>query len=87
MLGPDNYITAHSFFMLAYIYIDQQKYEQAEPLYQRTLKIFENTLPPDHLYIAGRLEDYASLLRNMNRTTEAEPLEERARAIRANHST
>lgn len=87
MLGPDHFVTAHSFLGLAYIYSNQGKYEQAESLYQHTLKIFEETLFPDHPLIAGILEDYASLLRKMKRNEEAATLEERARAMRANHST
>jgi tetratricopeptide (TPR) repeat protein len=83
ILGPDHFITAQSLLWLAYICSDQHKYEQAATLYQRTLKIFQETLPPDHISIADILKGYASLLRIMNRTTEAEPLEERARAIRA----
>jgi tetratricopeptide (TPR) repeat protein len=87
VLGPDHPDTAISLHWLAYIYSNQGKYEQSELLYQRTLKIFEKTLPSDHPYIVGELENYARLLQKMNRTLEAAPLEERARAIRANRST
>jgi hypothetical protein len=51
------------------------------------LEFFEKTLSPDHLSIAGILEDYASLLRKMNCNDEAAPLEERAKAIKAKRST
>ena len=61
----------------------QGKYEEAEPLYQRALAIREHTLPPDHPYIAGILDNYASLLHGLNRLHEAQALEQRATAIRA----
>jgi len=87
VLGAEHPDTALSLYWLAFIYSRKGEYEQSEKFYVRTLKIYEKALPPDHPYIAGALENYASLLRKMNRTTEAEPLEERARVIRAKRST
>jgi tetratricopeptide (TPR) repeat protein len=69
------------------LYYNQGKYEQAEPLYQRALAIWEKTLPPDHPYIALALENYADLLQKMSRIEESEALKERARAIKAKRST
>jgi len=87
VLGAEHPDTALSLYWLAFIYSRKGEYEQSEKFYVRTLKIYGKALPPDHPYIAGALENYASLLRKMNRTTEAEPLEERARVIRTKRST
>jgi hypothetical protein len=51
--------------------------------FERALGILETTLGPEHPDVASCLENYASLLRNMGRSQEAEPLESHARAIRA----
>jgi tetratricopeptide (TPR) repeat protein len=87
VLGPDHPDTAKSLHWLGFIYTGQSKYEQAEPFDQRALQVYEKVLPPDHPYLAGALQNYANLLRQMNRSTEAALLEERARAIRAKRST
>ena len=42
----------------------------------------EQALPPDHPDTATTLANYAYLLREMNRPTEAQRLEERAKAMR-----
>jgi tetratricopeptide (TPR) repeat protein len=62
---------------------DQEKYAQAELLYQRALSIMTQTLGSHHRDVAQLLEHYAALLRKSERTTEALHLEERGRAIRA----
>ena len=64
----------------------QGRYDEAEPLYQRALTIREKALGPAHPNVATALENYASLLREMDRIPEAIPLETRAQAIRAGHS-
>jgi tetratricopeptide (TPR) repeat protein len=60
----------------------QGRYAEAEPLYQRSLEIWERTLGPEHPSVAQGLENYAALLRAMGRVAEAEELVARARAIR-----
>ena len=60
----------------------QGKYAEAEPLYQRSLAILEKALGPEHPLVATSLENYAALLRNMNREAEAAQMEARAKAIR-----
>src|SRR6266571_4775331 len=87
VLGLDHPDTAQSLYWLAYIYSRKGEYEQSEAFYQRTLKIYEKTLPPDHPNIAVTMDNYAGLLRKMNRIEEATTLEERAQAIRAKRST
>jgi len=52
-------------------------------LSQRALAIWEKALGPEHPDVAMYLEDYLLLLRAMDRSQEAEPLEAHARAIRA----
>ena len=64
-------------------YQAQGKYAEAEPHYQRALAISEKALGPEHPNVARILENYADLLRKLDRNAEAEELEERARAIRA----
>jgi tetratricopeptide (TPR) repeat protein len=65
---------------LALLYDNQGQYTKAEPLYQRALTIWEKT---EHPNVATGLENYASLLRTMDRSEEAQLLEARARTIRA----
>ncbi len=71
---------------LALLYEAQGKYAEAEPLYGRALAILEKTLGPDHPNVAQSLENYAALLREINRKTEAAELEARAKAIRTKHA-
>jgi len=87
VLGPEHPDTALSLHWLAFSYSRKGEYEQTEALYLRTLKIYEKTLPPDHPNIARVLDNYASLLRKMNRIEEASKFEKRAREIRAKRSS
>ncbi len=43
-------------------------------------------LGPEHSNVAMSLENYASVLRQTGRVTEAEQMEARAKAIRAKHA-
>ena len=61
------------------------RYPEAEPLYKRSLAILLKALGPEHPNVATSLENYAVLLRKMDRDTEAEKMEARAQAIRAKH--
>ncbi len=67
---------------LAGLYQAQGKYAEAEPLYQRSLAIWEKALGPEHPDVATSLETYAALLRQTARADEAERMETRAKAIR-----
>ena len=58
----------------------------AEPLYQRSLAIWENALGPEHPDVAQSLEYYAALLRETGRGDEATEMDARAKAIRAKHA-
>ena len=67
-------------------YRAQGRYADAEPLYKRSLAIWEKALGPDHPNVATVLVNYASLLRKTDRVDEAVKLEARAKAIRAKHA-
>jgi len=73
-------------FTLAGLYDAQGRYAQAEPLYQQALAIVEKALRPDHPDVARVLENYAALLHKLNRDAEADKMEARAQAIRAQHA-
>ena len=73
---------ARSLNNLALLYKTQGHYAQAEPLYKRSLKIYEEALGTEHPHVAKGLENLAGLYRATNRDKEAEPLEERAARIR-----
>ncbi len=62
-------------------YQTQGKYAEAELLYQCSLAIREEALGPEHPHVAASLENYAKLLRHMNRGAEATDMEVRAKAI------
>jgi tetratricopeptide (TPR) repeat protein len=58
-------------------------FAEAEPLFKSAIQLL-NDNAPQHSDLASALEAYASLLRKMNRTKEAEPMERRAVQIRTN---
>ena len=63
-----------------YLY-DRGLYEEAEPLYQRSLAIEEKALGPDHPDVATTLNNLARLYKSRGRYEEAEPLYQRSLAI------
>ncbi len=70
---------------LALLYHAQGMYDEAEPLYKRSLAIRE-ALGSEHSNLAQGLENYAALLRTTNREAHAAKLRARARAIRSKHT-
>jgi len=68
---------------LASLYRAQSRFAQAEPLYQWALTLQRKALGPDHPEVADSLEEYAALLKQINREPEAAEMEAQARAIRA----
>lgn len=64
-------------------YRAQSRFAQAEPLYQWALTLQRKALGPDHPAVALSLDEYAALLKQINRETEAAELEDQARGIRA----
>ncbi len=68
------------------LYLGQGKYTEAEPLYQRALLVLSRAVGPEHPDVAMMLENYARMLRVLNRHDEAEKMEARATAIRGTHA-
>lgn len=67
---------------LALVYASQGRHEKAERLYQKSLANWRD-VGGNRLGVANTLENYASLLREVNRNDEAAQIEQRARSIRA----
>jgi hypothetical protein len=68
---------------LARVYSAKGEFARAEPLCRRALTIQEKTpVAAADPALVETLEDYAVLLRNLNRPDEAARLDDRARAIR-----
>ncbi len=57
------------------------RFEEAEPLFHRALKIDEASFGPDHPKVARDLKNLASFLQDTHRNAEAEPLFRRVLAI------
>ena len=66
---------------LGYYLDDRAQYEEAKPLYQRTIAIDEETLGPEHPGLATDLNNLALLYQDQGKYEEAEPLYQRAIAI------
>ncbi len=60
---------------------DAGKYEQAEALYKRSLETWAKCVYAENVDAAATLTNYAELLRKVNRSAEAEPLEASASAM------
>ena len=61
--------------------LPQGRYAEAEPLYKRSLAIWEEALGPEHPNVATSLNNLAGLYRAQGRYDEAEPLHKRAMTI------
>src|SRR5258708_1212199 len=81
MLGADHPDTAQSLNNLAGLYHTQGKYEQAEPLFQRALKIHKQVYGKDHPDIASNLNNLAGLYDDHGKYDQAQPLSQRALPI------
>ena len=86
IFGPEDTRIATTLDNLALLYDTQGEYAEAEPLLKRSLKIYQKFLGPDHLNVARFLENYAALLRKMEREAEATEMEARAKEIREKRS-
>jgi tetratricopeptide (TPR) repeat protein len=67
--------------MASYLY-DRARYTEAEPLFQRALRIWEQQLGLEHPDLAQSLNRLANLYREQGKYGEAEPLFQRAIRIR-----
>ncbi len=70
--------TARLLNQLAIFFKTKAQYQQAEPLYRRSLKLNESSERPDQGIIATCINNLATLLQATNRLEEAEPLMRRA---------
>ncbi len=84
-MGPDHADVAASLNALALLYVAQEQYHKAEPLYLRAVATAEKALGPDHAGVAVLLENYATLLQQTRRDSEAAAMQARAQVIRARY--
>ena len=80
--GNEDHQFAFSLNQLATLYRSQGKYNEAEPLYLRSLSISEKQLGENHPDVATSLNNLAELYRNRGKYEEAEPLYLRSLSIR-----
>jgi Tfp pilus assembly protein PilF len=52
---------------MAFLYQEQARYPEAEPLYRRALEIYEAALGPDHPSTIDCRNNYAAMLRKLGR--------------------
>lgn len=76
--GPEDPRLATTLNTLAVLYHVQRKYAQAEPLYQRVLKLLEQTVGPEHPTLATTLNNLAVVYEAQDKYSEAEALYQRA---------
>ena len=77
VLEPQHLHIAGSLLTLATIYIDENRYIDAEPLLQRALTIREQNLGPEHPEVVKAMESYMKLLTKLNREQEVAVLKAR----------
>jgi TolA-binding protein len=73
---------ADAAFFLGRTLYRRRRYLEAEESYRKALTIQEELLGPKHPTIAITLESFAALMRKLNRISEAQDMEARAKAIR-----
>lgn len=80
---PDVASTLHKLakLYLAKPNVTRERYEEAEPLYKRSLAIWEKSLGPEHPNVATSLNNLALLYDTQGRHDQAEPLYRRSLAI------
>ncbi len=69
-LGKDNQNTLAARADLARLYADEQRYSQAQNIYERTLALYKKTANRGQPYIA-LLENYGDMLNHINQTAKA----------------
>jgi tetratricopeptide (TPR) repeat protein len=84
-LGLNDIRVAATLSRLARIYAAEGKYASAETFLRRSLAIVEQSRGSSSPELLMDLENYASLLRKMDRNPEATEIAARAEAIRAEH--
>lgn len=81
-LGPNHPEVSKTLAGLAKVYLTEQEFSKAEPLFKEAIAIRER-VAADHPYLIDILENYATLLQQTHRDSEAKEMNERAQAIRA----
>jgi Tetratricopeptide repeat len=71
--------TATNLTNLALLYDNQQRYNDAEPLYRRAISIREKVFGSGHPDRTFSIRSYVALLRKLGRDDEAQTLESRLR--------
>lgn len=61
--------------------VERDQFDQAEPLYQRALHLFEQCLGPEHPRVGALLEQWADLYRVQGQYVQAEALFKRASSL------
>ena len=79
--GPDHPLVATALNSLASLYRAQGRFTDAEPLFKRSLAIFQNAYGQDHPDVGVSLNNLALLYVAQGRYADAEPLYRRALAI------
>ena len=77
-LGPEHPDVGAALNHLAFFYNSQGKYDEAEPLLERSLAIWENALGPEHANVASALNNLAIIYARGGRDRDAIPLMQRA---------
>ena len=67
--------------LLARILIQEERWEEADSLYRRALKIQENALPADHPHRKEVTNNYIQLLTKTGRQADAEKLKAELQAV------
>ncbi|MCA9473221.1 MAG: tetratricopeptide repeat protein, partial [Nitrospira sp.] len=79
--GPEHASLTGPLNNLALLYVTTGQYDKADPLFQRTITLTEQTMGKDHFRVERALRNYATLLRKIGRTGDAVTQETRANAI------
>ncbi len=72
---------------LAYVFEAKLEYQKAEPLVKQALKVREAAFGKDHPKMVPSLQQYAALLKLMNRQDEARALITREQTILAKNTS
>jgi CHAT domain-containing protein/Tfp pilus assembly protein PilF len=82
LFGPDHTHTAAQMNNLAALYQATGQYAKAEPLFLRSMAIWEAKLGKEHADVATALNNLAGLYQHLGQYAKAEPLYRRCLAIR-----
>jgi tetratricopeptide (TPR) repeat protein len=82
-VGADSEPLVQTLHSLSHVYQDWRRYNDAEIVAGRELKIARTKYSAKGAMMAGILENYASILRDCGKKQEALPIEKEAREIRA----